>query len=342
MKIVKICCFLFFFLAFTKGFSVVAQQKPLVVKKIWDQGKHNAFPDLIFVKGYYYVAFREGNSHIDNTNDGQVRIIRSKNLKKWETVALFQHETADVREARLSCMPDGRILVNLAIGLWKNGYEWLHSYVSFSDQSGKNFTPIEKVNIDPKIPPARDWIWRVTWQNGIGYGILYKVFPSSSGKPWEIVLVKTKDGKNYDFVSSIPVDGSPNESTVRFDSEGKAYAMIRRESGDKMGMLGVSEYPYTRWDFNSLAWQLGGPNFLFMAQDKLVMGSRFNQPTQARTGIFVTDLKGNIAKTIELPSGGDNSYPGMVIRKDKLVVVYYSSHEGKSAIYLTKIPLKKM
>lgn len=339
MRVNLLFCVLLCF-SLTHGFQTLAQN-PVPVKKIWDQGKHNAFPDLIYAKGYYYCTFREGNSHVDNTNDGQVRIIRSKNLKKWETVALFQHESADVREARLSVMPDGRILANLAVGLWKNGYQWLKSYVSISDQSGKVFSPIELAKVDSKIPPARDWIWRVTWHQGVGYGIMYKVFPNN--KPWEIVVVKTTDGKNYELVSNIPVDGQPNESTIRFDKAGKMYVMIRREAKDKKGTLGVSEYPYTNWNFHPLHIQLGGPNFIFLGEDRLIMGSRYKQETKdPRTGIFVADLEGKVSKTIELPSGGDNSYPGMVLRKGKLVVAYYSSHEGKSTIYLAQLPLKDL
>src|SRR5690606_24557925 len=122
-------------------------------------------------------------------------------------VALFKHEEADVREARLSLMPDGRILVNLAVGLWKDGYQWLRSYVSFSDQSGAAFTPLELATIDPGIPPALDWIWRMEWHKGVGYGIVYKVFPENNAKAWKIVLVKTTDGKNYEYVADIPIDG---------------------------------------------------------------------------------------------------------------------------------------
>ena len=43
---------------------------------------------------------------------------------------------------------------------------------------------------------------------------------------------------------------------------------------------------------------------------------------------------------LELPSGGDTSYPGMVIHGGLLWMSYYSSHEdGKTSIYLAKIKL---
>jgi hypothetical protein len=42
---------------------------------------------------------------------------------------------------------------------------------------------------------------------------------------------------------------------------------------------------------------------------------------------------------LELPSGGDCSYPGMVFHEGHLFVSYYSSHEGKASIYIAKIKI---
>jgi hypothetical protein len=42
---------------------------------------------------------------------------------------------------------------------------------------------------------------------------------------------------------------------------------------------------------------------------------------------------------LELPSGGDTSYPGMVWHEGILWMSYYSSHEGKTSIYLARIRL---
>ena len=38
-----------------------------------------------------------------------------------------------------------------------------------------------------------------------------------------------------------------------------------------------------------------------------------------------------------LPSGGDNSYPGLVWHDDLLWISYYSSHETNTSIYLAKV-----
>ena len=42
---------------------------------------------------------------------------------------------------------------------------------------------------------------------------------------------------------------------------------------------------------------------------------------------------------LTLPSGGDTSYAGLVLHKGLLWVSYYSSHEGKTRIYLAKVRL---
>jgi hypothetical protein len=47
-----------------------------------------------------------------------------------------------------------------------------------------------------------------------------------------------------------------------------------------------------------------------------------------------------MTKLIKLPSGGDTSYPGLVWHKNMLYVSYYSSHEGKTSIYLAKVKIK--
>lgn len=86
------------------------------------------------------------------------------------------------------------------------------------------------------------------------------------------------------------------------------------------------------------AWR---PNFLFLNNDELVMGSRLHEDKKAYTALFLTDLTGKVKKTIKLPSGGDNSYPGLLVEKKTLWVVYYSSHEGKSAIYTAQVPLSE-
>ena len=214
---------------------------------------------------------------------------------------------------------------NCSCGVWKdNQYLSLEPYVAVSDKSGNNFSLLEKADIDPAIKRELDWIWKVTWYKGVGYGVMYQTYPGHRGGNWKAQLLRTTDGKKYERVLELPVDGNPNESTIRFDKNGKMYILIRRESDDKMGMLATADYPYSEFTFEKLKWRLGGPNFLFLNDKELIIGSRFHEE-KVCTALFVTDLNGNTKKIIRLPSNGDSSYPGMVIYKKKLWVVYYQS-----------------
>ena len=48
---------------------------------------------------------------------------------------------------------------------------------------------------------------------------------------------------------------------------------------------------------------------------------------------------GALTEFLTLPSGGDTSYAGLVWHEGLLWMSYYSSHEGKTSIYLAKVRL---
>ncbi len=336
---VKTLIFLFLYIiVFQTQASQKNIPKDIKIKKIWDSAEHNAFTDLIKFNGYYYCSFREGSVHFTGSN-GVIRILKSKDAENWESVALLKKQGIDLRDPKLSVTPDGRIMVIIGGSIYQEdkllGRE---PQVSFSDKSGKNFLPPEKVTIDPEISSWGDWIWRVTWHNGIGYAIDYQVSPLELKGPATIYLVKTTDGKKFDKISKLNVDGFPNESTIRFDKKGIMYVLIRRELDDKMGIWAHSEAPYSQWIFKKLDFCLGGPNFIFLTNKKIVVGAR-RYGSEVYTCLYVGTKDGNFKEAIHLPSGKDNSYPGLVLEKKQLLVSYYSSHEGKASIYIAKVPL---
>ncbi len=55
------------------------------------------------------------------------------------------------------------------------------------------------------------------------------------------------------------------------------------------------------------------------------------------TVLLEVDETGAFRRLLELPSGGDTSYPGFLLKDHTLWVSYYSSHQGKTSIYLAKL-----
>ena len=82
------------FLAFAWDSMAIRPRCEVKVQKIWDNGNHCAFTSLVKFKGKYYCSFREGESHIFDKQgkaEGKVRIIVSKDGKKWTSAALCQN-----------------------------------------------------------------------------------------------------------------------------------------------------------------------------------------------------------------------------------------------------------
>ena len=79
------------------------------VRKIWEQGKHNAFTDLIRWRGKWYCTFREADAHVGG--DGKLRVLESADGEKWESAALIAEKGIDLRDPKLSITPDDRLMI---------------------------------------------------------------------------------------------------------------------------------------------------------------------------------------------------------------------------------------
>jgi hypothetical protein len=309
--------------------------------KIWDGAQHSAFTDLIRFKDHFYCSFREGSGHIPGT-DGVVRILKSRDGRSWESAALLNKKGIDLRDPKLSITPDGRLMIIIGGSVYENGKLMGRTpHVAFSDKKGIQFTEPEKVETDPSITSWGSWYWRVTWHKGTGYAIDYQIGPEERKGPTAMYLVKTKDGKKFEKVSKLEIDGFPNEATIRFDKNGTMHVMVRRENGDRLGMWATSKIPFTDWQYTKTNIKLGGPNFIFDKKGTIIAGTRVYEP-RVYTGLFAGDGTGKFKEIYHFPSGGDTSYPGLVMYDDKLWVSYYSSHEGKTSIYLAIIPVSDL
>lgn len=219
-------------------------------------------------------------------------------------------------------------------------------------KDGKEWTAPKTV-LDPG-----DWLWRVTWHQGVCYGVSYNnrvrrtpptTVPTDAGKAsadttdWELKLVSSTDGENFTPVAQLDVPGSPNETTLRFLADGRMAALVRREGGDMTGWVGTSKTPYTQWSWKPLPQRVGGPNFIQLPDGRLIAVTR-KYASGAKTVLSWLDVdKGTLDDILTFPSGGDTSYAGMVWHGGLLWVSYYSSHEqNKASIYLAKVKLSSV
>jgi len=296
------------------------------VERIWDAAPHNAFTDLIRYQGKWFCTFREGESHVGR-GDGKIRVLISENGTNWESAALLSEADIDLRDPKLSITPDQRLMLVLGGSVYEGRtLKGRQPRVAFS-ADGRNWT------VPQRVAEEGDWIWRVTWHNGRAYGISY----TDKG----IKLLTSDNGIDYEVVTNLDVPGSPNEATLRFLQNSDCIALVRRETQDKQAWIGRSSAPYKDWQWHPAEMQIGGPNFLVLENEVMVVSGRQYRNekwTDTKTFVGRMDLH-SVKPDLILPSGGDCSYPGLVFHQGLLWVSYYSSHEGKSGIYLAKVKL---
>ena len=336
-------------LAISWSFNLAAQEPKLIeVNKIWDQGKHNAFTDLIRWRNQWYCTFREADAHVGG--DGKLRVLESADGKSWKSAALLTETGIDLRDPKLSITPDDRLMI-VAGGSVYNDKKILlgrQPRVAFS-KDGREWTATKRVLEEG------EWLWRVTWHDGKCYGISYNAGARTSEaaqaatketKPlshepadWKLKLVVSDDGMDYKLVTHLGVPGHPNETTLRFLASGELMAMVRREGGDRVGWLGVSKAPYQDWTWSPTEFRFGGPNFIQLPNGQLWGTSRLIKDAAKTTLARMTTT--SYEPVLTFPSGGDTSYAGMVWHEGELWISYYAWHEGKSSIYIARVELPK-
>lgn len=299
------------------------------VECIWDHATHNAMTDLIFYRQNFYCVFRESDSHAGGAN-GQIRVLKSPDAHLWSPIALIQKEGTDLRDPMLSITPDGRLMLNMGGSIYvKDDLQSWNSQVCFS-KDGILWTPIQQVEL------KNEWIWRVTWHQGTGYGFSYHPTNFSDlKKPWKLSLFQTKNGLDYTLLKKFTLKDKPSEATIRFIDSGMMVVLLRTGHA---GLIGSSSHPYTKWQWTKSHYHLGGPNFLILPDGKMWAGSRLHTSYSSHTALFKMNLDG-LDPVVIFPSNGDTSYPGMVCKNRKLYISYYSTHEKKTAIYLAILDL---
>jgi hypothetical protein len=300
-------------------------------KKIWDVAPHNAFTDLVRFKDKWYCVFREGKAHV--SPDGALRVLVSSDGNSWESAARVTSATADLRDAKISATPDGRLMLSGAGALHKPDTFTHQSYVWYS-KDGKDWGEAIPV-ADPGY-----WLWRVTWRGDEAFGFGYGCGKS----PKHLNLYRSKDGKEFarHVEKAYDVD-YPNESSLLFLPDDTCLCLLRRDGKNNTGQLGASKPPYKDWTWKDLGVRIGGPALTRLPDGMLIATVRLYDK-KVRTAVCLLDPKtAKLTEALTLPSGGDTSYAGMVWHDDKLWVSYYSSHEGegKTSIYLATVKVTK-
>ena len=308
----------------TTARSATTDAEIVAVRKIWDAAPHNAFTDLVRFKNQWFCVFREGKAHV--SPDGALRVIRSADGVHWESAALLTSTRGDLRDAKITITPDYRLMLSGAVALAQRA-EHTHQSLAWFSKDGTHWT--EPVNIgDPDL-----WLWRTTWYKKTAYSVGYDTTAEKF-----IRLYSSKDGKKFNaLVPRLFDEGNPNETSLLFLKDGTCLCLLRRDGKEASGQLGIARPPYTEWEWKDLEVRIGGPHMLALPDGRIVAAVRLYQGAVRTALMWLDPEEGELTEILRLPSGGDCSYPGLVWHNDLLWVSYYSSHEGKTSIFLATV-----
>ena len=341
-------------MGFARNLEIVPALEVVEVKKIWDAAPHNAFTSLTKFKDEWFITFREGSAHVPGT-DGAVRVLVSKDGSAWESAALLTEKGVDLRDPKFCTTGGDRLMLTMGGSNYdgtpapdaQRKLNGARSRVSFSTD-GRTWTAPQ-----PSCE-ENQWLWRVTQRPPDGpafdppgvpflfYGISYPTnIPEAQSK---LVLWQSNDGVNYSRAAS-PDPGRSlwlNETTLRFDEQGTMMALARSDRKATNAFFGVSKPPYKEWSWTDTGHIIHGPDFIRLSDGRMLYAGRDFVNGKANTTVGFLTATGHAMPMLVLPSGGDCSYPGLAEGPDgELFVSYYSSHEGKTSIYLARLKMAK-
>lgn len=321
------------------------------VRQIFNDGNHNAFTDLCHFQDRYFLAFRScPDGHMIFTSS-QIVILASDDGQDWEEVYRFSVPKRDVRDPHLLIF-QGKLIVYT--GTWWVDENDSHA-MDVNDHLGFcSWTEDGRLWHGPQMLDGTHghYIWRAATYDGVAYlnGRRIRNFEviGGSGEPANMMeswLLHSVDGFTWLPLGLIqPTNG--DETALYFEEDGTLLAIAR--AGSQPASLCSARPPYTEWSSTVLDRYIGGPLLTKWGNHYLVGGRKRIGNAPAVTSLY--ELIGTQLQEIaELPSGGDNSYPGFAeVSATRGLLSFYSSHEGSgtalapSAIYLAELAINEV
>jgi hypothetical protein len=305
---------------------------PAVVRETWDavaDGTHNSNTDLTFWKGRFWLVHQTSPYHLGSSRS-RLLLWRSSDARAWEKVTEFKAERGEYRDPKFAQIGGRLFIYALANAGWR---ALPNTTVYAASEDGEEWAPIQP--IEPK-----GWLfWRPKTRDGSTWYVT--AYWHEHGRS---ALFRSTDGIVWEEVSRIHEGEGNDETDFEFLPDGRILATARLEGtadnqwGDARActLIAVGQPPYERWSYaRSNVTRLDGP-CLFPYNGRVYAIARY-QATHARrfaelggmysrkrTSLFLVEEE-RLLYLSDLPSAGDTSYAGVVIRGDELYASYYTS-----------------
>ena len=316
------------------------------VRRVFHNGEHNAFTDLIRFQGRFYLTFRScPDGHMVHPTSSII-VLASDDARIWKPVHQFSVAKRDTRDPHFLVFRDKLFVYT---GTWYSGdstlprdqYD-LNMHLGYATWSKDGETWNGPVLLEGTFG---HYIWRA---NSFGEKaflcgrrkIDFAKDPKGEPRQTKSLMLESDDGLIWRTRATFQ-EIAGDETAFQFESDGTVMAIGRRGGNPAQWLR--SSPPYTEWDRRDLDRYIGGP-MIARWGDRYVVGGR---KTLGGNGpkTSMCWLRGDqLHEFAELPSGGDNSYPGFIaLSPTRAIMSWYSSHEkddrGKpmTAIYMADL-----
>jgi len=300
-------------------------------EKAFGDGRHNAFTDITFWHGVFYLCFRNGTSH--GSMDGLIKIMRSADARAWEPCGELD-TLGDDRDPHFAVTEDA---LYVFFGVWdlKHGEEHatpdrnsIRSHMA-STHDGSTWSKIQGV-----YEPGW-WLWRVIQYKGTFYTAAYTAYRPKPAQR-ELRLLSSPDGLEWNLISTIAKDRMPTESDLWFDGQGSLNVITRMADETNEACWFKSDASLKEWRPQFLGDIIHSPA-VARWQDRIFVAGRGKSDRGWVTRVWGLSSDRAVS-LLTLPSTGDTAYPGLIVDpataadtlQPALLISWYSQHEPKN------------
>ncbi|MFP6644020.1 MAG: hypothetical protein VCF24_10755 [Candidatus Latescibacterota bacterium] len=312
------------------------------LQRVVADGYHNAFTDLTYWQGHYYLGYRHAQTHAVDP-PGDVIILRSADLTDWEQVARFD-TGGDDRDPKLLGAGD---LLAVSFGTWVPRWRTatscttvehdLVTHISVSRDGTCWSTPRQGYGVNY-------WMWRLLAADDVFWCAAYHFGQRDDRDMRTVHLLRSDDLFDWRLVTQMRSGGGPGEPVLYAPEPEVLHCIVRTLEPDHHSWLGISREPYDTWAWHDLGVMIHAPVVLQTADKRWIVAGR-SQETDLPKGSYVSvgeqqDPTGHhtsvweiestrVRHLLTLPSGRDCSYCGLAMAPDGETVLmsYYSQHE---------------
>ena len=316
---------------------------------------HNAVTDLVRWRGRWWLAYRRGAGH-HAPPAGVVRVLVSDDLERWTLAVALARGEHDGRDPKLTALEDRLLCTFGAAHETWGERDGRRAVVARAMSTEVAWTEDGERWTQPRTALERGWwLWGVGAVRGGLLGVAYGDGRAEASANRCVELFASERGESWEPRARLLDGFRGTEGTLVEVAPERAVALVRGERDDEEGAhLFVGEEPWTSWRNERVPHALHAPALAVVGEHLIAAGRGRDAEGRWRTQLWLVQVGGGGGPTRELltlPSGGDNSYPGLVADgPDALVVSWYSQHEflerpgfvvggAPAAVYLARVRL---